>query len=144
MQGIFHPKWTTHYRPLVATAEMATVRVYRNSGEGGFTEDGWQDSVDVLIYEGKARWQKTGQTTKRDFSEDYAQFSRIRVQISMEGVQEFNPDFEGFNQNDKVVLVENPSNPISEGSVAYVWGTPTSSNAWHYTLQCQENQKQLG
>lgn len=141
MTGIFHPNWAFHHRATVSTAELATVRITRNAGDGGFGENGWQDGSEIIIYEGKARWQKVGQVTKRDFTEDFAQFNRVRVQISMNRLPE---DFDGFKPNDKVTLVENESNPDSVGDVSYVWGYPTSSNAWHYTLNCQENAKQIG
>lgn len=141
MQGIFHPNWAFHHRATVATAELATVRISRNTGDGGFGENGWEDGTDVTVYEGKARWQKVGQVTKRDFTEDFAQFNRVRVQISFSRLPE---NFTGFKPNDKITLVENVSNPESVGDVSYVWGTPTSSNAWHVTIMAQENAKQIG
>lgn len=144
MPGIFDPRWPYHHRATVATSELATVQIIRNSGEGGFTEDGWVDATSSVVYEGKARWQKLGQTTKRDFTEDFGQFTRVRVQISFSRIKAFDPTFEGFLPNDKVILVKNSPNPESEGSVAYVWGSPTSSNPWHCTLMCQENMKQVG
>lgn len=148
MQGIFHPQWTTHFRPTVATAELATIKITRNTGDGGFTEDGWVDGTSEVIYEGKARWQKIGVTTKRDFTEDFAQFNRVRVQISMVRVDAYyealGKTFDGFRPNDKIELIENKSNPQSVGDVSYIWGDPTSSNAWHYTINAQENKKQEG
>lgn len=144
MQGIFDPRFAFHVRPTLETSHLATVRISRNSGDGGFTDEGWSDGQNDTIYEGKARWQKVGQTTKRDFTEDFAQFNRVRVQIMMENVKKFDPDFTGFKPNDKVELVVNESNPTSEGEVVYYWGDPTSSNAWLFTLNCQQNMKQEG
>lgn len=144
MQGIFDPRFAFHVRPTLATSHLAEIRITRNSGDGGFTDEGWSDGKDVIIYEGKARWQKVGQTTKRDFTEDFAQFNRVRVQIMMEAVKKFDPDFSGFKPNDKIELVVNASNPDSQGDVVYVWGEPTSSNAWLYTINCQQNMKQIG
>lgn len=142
MQGIFDPRWITHFRPTVASAELATVRVTRGETPG-YLDDvlGWVEPTAKVIYAGKARWQKVGMTTKRDFVEDFAQFNRVRVQISMNRTP---VDFTGFMPNDKIELTVNESNPTSVGSVVYYWGDPTSSNAWHHTLNCQQNMKQEG
>lgn len=142
MQGIFDPRWITHFRPTVASAELADIVVTRGETPG-YLDDilGWVPPTSNVIYSGKARWQKIGLTTKRDFVSDFAQFNRVRVQISMNRVPE---DFTGFMPNDKIELVGNESNPVSEGSTVYYWGDPTSSNSWHYTLNCQQNQKQEG
>lgn len=142
MQGIFDPRWVTHYRPTVATAELATVRVTRGLTEGHFDDVlGWVPPTANVVYEGNARWQKVGLSTKRDNVSDFALFNRVRVQISFSRVPD---DFTGFMPNDKVELIVNGSNPGSEGSAVYYWGDPTSSNAWHYTLNCQQNMKQEG
>lgn len=142
MQGIFDPRWTTHFRPTVATAELATVRITRGMSEG-YLDDvlGWVEPTANIVYEGKARWQKVGLNTKRDFVEDYALFNRVRVQISFNRLPD---DFDGFKPNDKIELIVNTSNPDSEHDAVYYWGDPTSSNAWHHTLNCQQNQKQVG
>lgn len=142
MQGMFHPNVLKHYRPIMASAELATVRITRGVADG-YLDDvlGWVPPTANVVYEGKARWQKVGMTTKRDFVEDFAQFNRVRVQISMHRMPE---GFTGFMPNDKIELVGNESNPVSEGSVVYYWGDPTSSNAWHHTLNCQQNMKQEG
>lgn len=142
MQGIFDPNWVTHFRPTVASAELATVRITRGMS-AGYLDDvlGWVEPTANVIYEGNARWQKIGMTTKRDFVSDFAQFNRVRVQISFNRMPD---DFTGFMPNDKIELVHNGSNPVSEGSAVYYWGDPTSSNAWHHTLNCQQNMKQEG
>lgn len=148
MQGIFHPKWTTHFRASVATAGLATVRISRNTGDGGFGENGWQDGTNVTVYEGKARWQEIGQTTKRDFTEDFAQFIRVRVEIAyadIYGWYEANGmTFNGWKPNDKVTMVENASAPDTVGRAVYVWGDMGSSNAWDSVIDTQYNQKQIG
>lgn len=141
MQGIFDPRWTTHYRPTVATAELADIRITRGLTEGHYDDNGWVEPTANVVYEGKARWQKVGLSTKRDNMSDFALFNRVRVQISFSRMP---ADFTGFMPNDKVELVNNESNPTSDGSAVYYWGDPTSSNAWHHTLNCQQNQKQEG
>lgn len=142
MQGIFDPRWVTHFRPTVATAELATVRITRGVAQGYLDPIlGWVEPSANVVYEGKARWQKIGMSTKRDNVSDFALFNRVRVQISFNRMPD---DFTGFMPNDKVELVHNGSNPVSEGSAVYYWGDPTSSNAWHHTLNCQQNQKQDG
>lgn len=144
MEGIFHPLWTTHFRPTVATSHLAKVRITRSTGTGKYnpvTREYEGAGSAETIYEGRARWQKVGMTTKRHTIDDYAQFNRVRVVIMME---EMPANFDGFKPNDKVTLLDNPSNPSSEGSVVYFWGDPTSGNAWHHTLNCQQNMKQVG
>ena len=148
MQGIFHPKWTTHFRASVATAGLATVRISRNTGDGGFGENGWQDGTNVTVYEGKARWQEIGQTTKRDFTEDFAQFIRVRVEIAYQDIYTWyeanGMTFDGLKPNDKVTLVVNDSAPESVGNAVYVWGAEPSSNAWDIVIDAQANLKQIG
>ena len=148
MQGIFHPKWTTHFRALVATAGLATIRIYRSNGSGGFTEDGWVEGVDSVIYEGRARWQELGQTTKRDFTEDFAQFIRVRLEIAYQDIYNYSDahglEFKGWKPNDKVVMVKNDSAPEIEGRALYVWGDMGSSNAWDSVIDTQSNMKQDG
>lgn len=152
MQGIFDPRWVTHHRGTVASAELATIRITRPNNE---VEAMWDpDTGDVLLpdvyvlYEGTARWQKNSQPTKRDFLQDTANFQRVLVQVSMEKMnayQKANPiagvDMD-IRPNDRIELVSNASNPSSDGSTVYVWGNATSSNAWHHTFKCQENMKQ--
>lgn len=144
MTGIFHPAWTTHHRPTIRTAQLATIRITRATGKGKYnpvTREYEGEGTASTVYEGSARWQKVGMTTKRHTIDDYAQFNRVRVVIMMEDLP---ADFTGFKPNDKVTLLENPSNPTSEGSVVYFWGDPTSGNAWQITLNCQQNMKQVG
>lgn len=142
MQGMFHPNVLAHYRPIMATAELADIIVTRGLTPGHFDDVlGWVPPTANVVYAGKARWQKVGLSTKRDNVSDFALFNRVRVQISFKRI----PDgFTGFMPNDKLELVGNESNPASEGSAVYYWGDPTSSNAAHYTLNCQQNQKQDG
>lgn len=148
MQGIFHPKWSTHFRASVATAGLCTVRVTRNAGDGGFTEDGWADGADTLVYEGRARWQEIGQTTKRDFTEDFAQFIRVRVEIAYQDIYTWyeanGMSFDGWHVNDKVTMVVNDSAPDTVGRAVYVWGDMGSSNSWDSVIDAQYNQKQMG
>jgi hypothetical protein len=142
MQGVFHPNVANLYKPIVATAELADIKITRGVTPGYLSDElGWVPPTANVVYEGKARWQKVGLTTKRDFVEDFALFNRVRVQISFKRMPE---NFTGFMPNDKIELVGNESNPVSEGSAVYYWGDPTSSNAWHHTLNCQQNMKQEG
>ena len=144
MSGVFHPKWTTHYRPLIRTAQLAKIRITRSTGTGYYdpeTRTYVGGGTAETIYEGSARWQKVGMTTKRHLIDDYGQFNRVRVVLMMEDLPE---DFTGFEANDKVTLIENESNPSSVGSVVYFWGDPTSGNAWQITLNCQQDMKQVG
>ena len=146
--GIFHPKWTTHFRASVATSGLATVRITRKTEGGGFTEDGWVDALEETLYEGRARWQELGLTTKRDYTEDFAQFIRVRVEIAYKDMTDWckahGKTFEGLNTNDMVTLTENKSAPESVGSVVYVWGAMPSSNAWDIVIDTQANMKQEG
>lgn len=148
MQGIFDPQWITHHRQTVQSAELAEIRITRAGGEVVWTpETGTTGGEDIVLFEGTCRWQKVGRPTKRDFVEDFALFNAVRVQISIEKLNAYrtlhNLDFR-FEANDKVELVGNKSNPDSEGDVVYYWGDPTSGNAWHHTLMCQQNMKQVG
>lgn len=141
MQGMFHPNVLNHYRPIMASAELADIRITRGLTEGHYDDNGWVEPTANVVYEGKARWQKVGLSTKRDNMSDFALFNRVLVQISFIRIPE---DFTGFMPNDRVELVINESNPDSQGDVVYYWGDPTSSNAPHHTLNCQQNQKQEG
>ena len=149
MQGIFHPKWTTHFRATVATAGLATIRITRSTGEGGFVGNEWVDSVDEVIYEGRARWQELGLTTKRDFTEDFAQFIRVRIEMAYQDIYNWyaennKGEFKGWKPNDKIVMVDNKSAPESNGRALYVWGDMPSSNAWDCVIDTQSNMKQIG
>lgn len=144
MSGIFHPLWTTHYRPTIRTAQLAEIEITRSTGTGYYdpvTREYVGGGTAQTIYTGSARWQKVGMTTKRHLIDDYGQFNRVRVVIMMEDLPE---DFVGFMPNDKVTLTANDSNPQSVGDVVYLWGDPTSANAWQITLNCQQNMKQEG
>lgn len=145
MQGIFDPRFTTHFRDAAASGELCRVRITRVTGEASWSpETGTVAGTEITLYEGTARWQSIGRPTKRDFVGDHANFNTIRVQISFEGVTEYQTaagiDL-NFQPNDKVVMVENASNPSSVGDTIYVWGNATSSNAWHHTLTGQQNMK---
>lgn len=151
MQGIFDPRWVYHHRATVASSELATIRVTRQTESSTWTpETGMSGGAETVLYEGKARWQKFGFITRRDHMSDAAQFQRVRVQIAFEEVDAYRtangitiePDY--FHPNDRIELVENDANPDSVGSVVYLWGDTTSSNPWHHTFVCQENQKQDG
>lgn len=151
MQGIFDPRWITHHRATVDSAALGGIRVTRRTGQGEWSpETGMSGGSELVLFEGKARWQKFGATTKRDYIEDFAQFQRTRVQVSIAEVAAWceangiDKEANYFHPGDKVELIDNPSNPDSDGSVSYIWGDPTSSNAWHYTFITQENEKQVG
>lgn len=142
----FHPNWHTHNRKDLAGSHKAIIKVLRRDAESEPTwseEGGLVSGEDLLIYEGFARWQKVGYTTQRDFASDSAMFNRVRIQIDLKRFKDFSEESRKIHVNDRIVLVENDSNPSSEGSLVYVWGIPTSSNAWNITLNCQENFKQV-
>lgn len=141
----FHPNWHLHHRPVVDSSHKAVVRITRPTGDKPTwnPEEGLVGGEDEVIYEGPARWQKRGQPTSQDVAADIARFQRVQIQISMKRFHEFAGDDAHIQVNDKIVLVENKSNPSSEKSLVYVWATPTSSNAWLLTLICQENYKQV-
>lgn len=142
MQGVFHPNVLKLYRPPAASSELGDIRITRGLTPGRLDDDlGWIEPTSNVIYEGKARWQKVGLSTKRDNVSDFALFNHVRIQITFSRI----PDgFAGFLPNDKIELVGNKSNPDSVGSTVYYWGDPTSSNALHHTLNCQQNMKQEG
>lgn len=148
MAGIFDPRWVTHHRPTVASAELAEVKITRVLNQGEWSpEFGLTGGTELVLYEGKARWQKVGYPTKRDHVADSANFQRVRVQVQVERVSKYQTDHGieyAFQPNDKVTLTRNDSMPSSEGSTVYVWGDATSSNAWHHSLTCQQNMKQDG
>lgn len=142
---IFNPSWHLHHRNAVDSAHKATIQIWRAStGEASWSpEEGLSTEDDELIYEGLARWQKRGQVTTQDIADDTAKFQRVQIQISLDRFHEFAGDDTRIQVNDRIELTHNLSNPYSEGSVVYVWGTPTSSNAWLLTLICQDNYKQV-
>lgn len=143
--SFFHPMWHIHNRFTTDSSHKATIRIYRTptDKETSWTpEEGIISSPDNIVYEGPARWQKRGQVTSQDFASDVAKFQRVQIQISMKRFQEFAGMEERIHVNDRIELIENESNPFSEQSLVYVWGFPTSSNAWNITLICQENYKQ--
>lgn len=142
----FHPNWHLHNRPTTDSSHKAEIEIWRrdpNSEPVWSEEHGLVPGEDKLIYKGKARWQKVGYTTQRDFAADTAMFQRVRVQISFDRFEDYTQGQEKLQVNDKIVLIENNSNPMSEGSFVYIWGIPTSSNAWNITINAQENFKQV-
>ena len=85
MQGIFDPRWVYHHRKTVDTAALGYIRISRPDG----TKPDWDPETGevtspglYVLYEGKARWQKKGQPTKRDHLQDTANFQRVLVQVS--------------------------------------------------------------
>lgn len=151
MQGIFDPRWVYHHRKTVDTAALGYIRISRPDG----TKSDWDpETGDVtspglyVLYEGKARWQKKGQPTKRDHLQDTANFQRVLVQVSFKEFADWQAEnpLPGVDThirpNDRIELIINEANPDSDGSTVYVWGDATSSNPWHHTFMCQENMKQ--
>lgn len=95
----------------------------------------------VQVYLGPAQIQKVAFPTNRDFVEDTAKFQRMEVIIGFD-TNELTPRAYNVNVNDHVVVLANPSDPEKVGSVYYVHGDESSSNAWQRVLTCQANMKQ--
>ena len=149
MQSMFDPQWATHNRATVASAELESVRITRK-GDGDGVYDPKTNTTTapevIVIYEGPARWQKSGKPTKRDNTGDTANFNSVRIQISIEEMTKYQQDVGIFMTkvipNDAIELVQSPFNEFAVGDTVYVWGDATSSRPWHLTFTCQQNMKQ--
>lgn len=143
MSGIFHPAWVYHHRAIANSGGLARVLIERIVSTGEYNVltgqiDGGETSQ---LYIGTAQIQKVAFPTNRDFVEDTAKFQRMEVTIGFE-TNELIPLAFDIRPNDKVTVLENRADPEKVGSVYYVHGDESSSNAWQRVLTCQTNMKQ--
>jgi hypothetical protein len=103
-----------------------------NSIEGAVTQQ---------VYLGKARIQKVAFPTNRDFVEDAAKFQRMRIAIGFTENELIPLAFE-LQINDRITVLHNASDPSKVGSIYYVHGDESSSNAWERVITAQTNMKQ--
>ena len=140
--SIFHPEFIFHHRATVNSAGLARVLIERLVSRGGWNpQTGQEPDVLIPLYEGRARIQKVAFPTNRDFVEDSAKFQRMRIQVGFEDnelvPQDFQPEI-----NDRIKVLDNPSDPGKVGTFYYVHGDESSSNAWQRTFTAQTNMKQ--
>jgi hypothetical protein len=140
--SIFHPEFIFHHRATVNSAGLARVLIERLVSRGGWNpQTGQEPDVLIPLYEGRARIQKVAFPTNRDFVEDSAKFQRMRIQVGFEDnelvPQDFQPEI-----NDRIKVLDNPSDPGKVGTFYYIHGDESSSNAWQRTFTAQTNMKQ--
>lgn len=143
MSGIFHPGWVYHHRNVANSGMLGRVLIERVTGTGEWNPVTGliEGETKVSVYRGPAQIQKVAFPTNRDFVEDAAKFQRMEVTIGFE-TNELIPLTFDVHVNDRVVVLANASDPEKVGSVYYVHGDESSTNAWQRVLTCQTNMKQ--
>ena len=141
--GALHPAFAFHHRQTVNSTHIARVLIERvlTRGEYDPVTNTVVGATSQQIYLGRARIQKVAFPTNRDFVEDAAKFQRMRVAVGfMEN--ELIPLAFDIHINDRITVLVNASDPEKVGSVYYVHGDDSSSNAWERVLTAQNNMKQ--
>ena len=143
MTGIFHPGWVFHHRPAADSGLLARVLIEREISAGEWTPATGliEGAVTESVYLGSAQIQNVAFPTNRDFVEDSAKFQRMQVTLGF-STNELEPLTYNVRVNDRVTVLNNPSDPEKAGSVYYVHGDESSSNSWQRVLTCQTNMKQ--
>lgn len=143
MNGIFHPAWVYHHRATANSGNLARVLIERIITKGQWNrETGLIDGeVKVSIYLGSAQIQKVAFPTNREFVEDTAKFQRMQVALGFE-TNELTPKEFDVHVNDRITVLQNVSDLEKVGSIYYVHGDESSSNAWQLVLTAQTNMKQ--
>lgn len=142
MSGIFHPGWVYHHRRTADSGLLARVLIEREVSAGEWSpETGQAPSVMEPIYRGPAQIQNVAFPTNRDFVEDAAKFQRMQVTLGF-STNELEPKTFNVSVNDRITVLNNPADPEKEGSIMYVHGDESSSNAWQRVLTAQTNMKQ--
>jgi hypothetical protein len=143
MSGIFHPGWVKHHRATANSGLLGRVLIERviSTGEWNPLTGLIDGGETVALYRGAAQVQKVAFPTNRDFVEDTAKFQRMEVTIGFE-TNELIPLAFDLRPNDRVTVLANASDPEKVGSVYYVHGDESSSNAWQRVITCQTNMKQ--
>lgn len=143
MSGIFHPGWIFHHRATANSGNLGRVLIERITTKGEWNRlTGLIDGeVKVSIYLGSAQIQKVAFPTNREFVEDTAKFQRMQVAVGFE-TNELTPPAFDIRVNDRITVLENYSDPEKVGSIYYVHGDESSSNAWQRVLTAQTNMKQ--
>lgn len=141
--GIFHPKFIFHHRNSLSTSHLARVLIERITDRGAynFATGAVDGGVYEAIYQGTARITKVAFPTNRDIPEDAAKLQRMRVAIGFDD-NELVPGSFNVNVNDRITVLTNASDPEKVGTVYYVHGDESSSNAWERVLTAQTNMKQ--
>lgn len=146
--GVFHPKFFYHARPVVNSVMMATVEIYRPTGEmpewdGG---TGMANNMFTLIWRGKARIQpnKDWRARPREFAGEFTATQAVRIQVPIGG-NELGEDIE-FRKDDEVVAVELDviGGEQIVGNRYFVRNALTSSNLWVFNLLCDVDTKSGG
>jgi Family of unknown function (DUF6093) len=143
VSGIFHPGWVFHHRLTADSGLQARVLIEREVSAGDWNPlTGLQEGAVIeQIYKGPAQIQNVAFPTNRDFVEDAAKFQRMQVTIGF-STNELTPKTFNVQVNDRITVLNNRSDPEKEGSVMYVHGDESSSNAWQRVLTAQTNMKQ--
>lgn len=138
-----HPAFAFHHRNTVNSTHIARVLIERviERGEYDPATNTIIGAVTEQVYLGRARIQKVAFPTNRDFVEDAAKFQRMRIAVGFIE-NELIPLAFDIHINDKITVLHNQSDPEKVGSVYYVHGDDSSSNAWERVLTAQNNMKQ--
>lgn len=96
----------------------------------------------IPLFQGAARVQKNAKPTRRENVQDSADMQTMRVQIMNEDNElEFPENFE-WQDNDRITVTANPSEPLMVGVLMYITGWPGSTNQWQQTFTARYNAKQ--
>lgn len=159
--GIFHPRFFYHPRPVVNSAQVAYVQVFKPTG--GVPRWNGTDSMEnnllTLVWEGHARIQpnKDWRARPREFAGEFDATQAVRVQLPIgenhlgatfatDGtVVTYGADVEFFKDYEVKVVsvpVEGALNMV--GNTYFVRNAMTSTNLWVYNLLCDTNTKSGG
>lgn len=143
-RGVFHPRFTTHHRPVVKSSFLGTVLIERMGVKGVWDVDLGQYAGAVMIplFRGAARVQKVARPTRRENVQDSADNQVIRVQILEEDNELVFPDNFEWQANDRVTVLTNDSDVRMEQMTVYIHAWPTSTNSWGRTFTCRYNTRQ--
>lgn len=146
--GVFHPEWFYRARRTVESAMLATVEIWRPTGEVPVWDGGEEMSAGYeLVWVSKARLQpnKDWRARPKEFSGEYDAVHAIRVQVPMNGNElgdqsiDFTKDFIVRVTSSRVVGTEH----LVEQEYV-VRNASLSANAWVHNLLCDFGTRQNG
>lgn len=152
--GIFHPNFFYAPRPVLETADLVELKIYKLTPEGG----GWVPGVgmvvedDSLVWHGHGRYQpnKDWRSRPREVQFEYDAVQAVRIQIPIgknlvnavhdsetNEITKYGVDPE-FIKDMRVEVVAGAVTGFenTEGKNLYIRNAIQNQNLWHYNLLC--------